>query len=115
MKRFLQKFIIGWLVNALAIYVIAVYVIDAVDYGDIASLLIASLAFSVVSMTVKPLLKVLSLPFPIVGLLVLVLFNALVLFGISYFMPGFTTGGIESTVMSGVAISVINFIAHLII
>lgn len=115
MKNFLRKFIIGWLVNILAIYVIAVYIVDTVDYGDLTTLLIASLAFSLVSMTVKPILKLLSLPFPIVGLLVLVLFNSLTLFGISYFMPGFTTGNIESTIISGVSISILNFIAHLII
>ena len=79
---FVQRFLIGWFVDALALGAIA-WFFDGV-YGSTASIIAAALVFGLLSAFVKPVLKFLTIPLAVVTL-------GLVWFGIAMLILWLTT------------------------
>ena len=116
MKNYTRKFILGWILNAAIIYAIS-YFIDFTDftYDSGWTLAFVSLAFTIISFIIKPVVKILSLPLFFVGSFLSLIVNAAILVAIDYYVAGFSTGGILMAMIAGAVIGLMSFIAHLII
>ena len=114
MKRLLLKFFVGWAVNALAICVASMY-LDKFNYDNLQVLALVSLGFGVISMFVRPILKILSLPFFLIAPILFFVANSIILFLLGIYVQGFHTGDIRTVVFAGVIVAVVNFLVHLII
>jgi len=114
MKRLLLKFFLGWAGNALAIYA-ASYFLNNFNYDSWQVLAIVSLGFGVISMFVKPILKVLSLPFFIIAPILFLVANSVILFLLGMYVQGFHTGDIRTVFFAGIIVAVVNFLVHSVI
>jgi len=114
MKNFLRKFVLGWIINAFAIYLASYYLVDF-NYDSWVILAVVSLAFGIVAWLISPVLKILSLPLFFLGPFIYFLADGALLWAIGYFVDGFATGDIITTVVAGVMIGIINFVAHMIV
>lgn len=114
MKKLLLKFFIGWGVNALAIYAASMY-LDKFNYDSWQILALVSLGFGVISMFVRPILKLLSLPFFLIAPIFFFVANSIILFFLGIYIQGFHTGDFRTVVYAGVIVAVVNFLVHLII
>jgi uncharacterized membrane protein YvlD (DUF360 family) len=119
--KFLKKFFIGWVINLLAIYITSAYIAGSIesfnfDYGTWQNLILVSLGFTIVALLIKPFVKLLALPFGVIGIFFFALANAAALYATQLFVPEFATGGsFRNTLIAGAAIGIINFFVHLII
>jgi putative membrane protein len=114
MKRLLLKFFVGWAVNALAIYIASMYLVSF-NYDSWQILALVSLGFGVLSMFVRPFLKILSLPFVIIGPILFLVANSVILFLLGVYVQGFHTGDIRTVFYAGIIVAAVNFLVHLII
>lgn len=114
MKRLLLKFLIGWVVNTLAIYIASMYLVNF-NYDSWQVLVIVALGFGVVSMFVKPILKILLLPFIIIGPILFLVINSAILFLLGMYVEGFHAGDIRTIFFAGIIVTIVNFAVHLVI
>jgi len=118
MGKIIKRFFVGWAINALAIYIASAYIsFDEFyfDYGSWKNLVVVSLVFSILALFIKPFVKLLALPFRLVGVIFFLLADGFALYLVSFFVRDFTTGDVKTTLIAGAIIGVVNFIAHLII
>lgn len=112
-KRFFQR----WLISTLAVLV-AVYVVDGIDYQKWPDLLVASLLLGVLNTFLRPLLMLLSLPLVLLtfGLYLLVMMlvvNALILWlAGSLLSPHFTVDGFWSAFWGALVISTVSLVLN---
>lgn len=107
-------------VYALAVWV-AVRVVDGLDFtGTWFALAVIALVFAAVNATVKPVVKVLSLPFILLTLgLFLLLVNA-VMFALTIWISGLldlglTSSGFGATFLGAVVVSLVSWVAETIL
>ena len=120
MKRFLLKFLIGWAVNTLGIYICAAYVLNNFDYNGPLSLVIISLIFTLIFLIARPLLKILTLPFYFISPILFLVFYSFILFGISVMQkPSFLSQklmepiDIKTALFAGLILMGINMVASI--
>ncbi|MFC7403579.1 phage holin family protein [Georgenia alba] len=121
-----MRFVIRLLVNAAAIWLCdwlfgGIALAPSSSTGQmILSLAVVALVFTLVNMLVKPVVKVLSLPFYIItlGLFFLVV-NALMLLLTGWITSftnfGLSVDGFGTAVVAGVVIAVVSWLLHLVI
>jgi len=114
MKKLVLKFFLGWGINILAIYASSVILINF-NYDSWQVLVLTALGFSVFSLLVRPFLKILSLPFPIVGPILIFVVNSFAIYILSIYVKGFHPGDMVTILEASGIISVTNFVLHLII
>ena len=85
------------------------------NYDNPVVLIIVALIFGVVFSLIGPIIKLLSIPLFFMGPFIYIVVDAFLLWGIGYFIGGFTTGDILTTLIAGGIVGIINFIAHLIV
>ena len=102
-------FIFRWLVLTIAVWV-ATRLVQGVDFVHPEDLLIAALVLGVLNAFVKPLLRLISLPFIILtfGFFLLVI-NALLLWMTSKLVHGFHVAGFWPAVWASLVISLVSF------
>ena len=106
------RFLFGWAVNALGIFVAAA--LTLVTYGDsVLALLAAALAFGVINVLIRPVVTILSLPAIVLtlGLFIFVV-NALMLWLTDIVVGPFEVFGFWRTVGAAIVIGAINFVLH---
>ncbi len=88
---------------------------DSVRFEGLASLLIAGLFLALANLTIKPLLMLVALPMTILsfGLMIPVI-NGLVLWAISFLVPGFAVSGFWAGVLAALVVSVFGFFVGLL-
>jgi putative membrane protein len=107
---FLAGFLFRWGSNILAILV-ASALIDGFDYGDVWTLVIAALVFSVVNFIIKPIVTLLALPAVVLTLGVALFFiNVFMLYITDWIVGGFETGSFWDTVLGALIIWAVNFV-----
>src|SRR3989338_5346562 len=85
----------NWLISALAIFAIALY--------------LPAFVLGIVNAVIKPVLTILTLPITIVTLgLFSFVINALLIWGVAYFVPGFTITGFAPALIAAVILWLIN-------
>ncbi|HRY60162.1 MAG TPA: phage holin family protein [Patescibacteria group bacterium] len=117
MKKILLKFLIGWAVNMLGLYICSAYLFDNFNYngwGGWQGLLVVSLIFTVVMIIAKPLLKILSLPFYFISPVLFVVFYSFILYGITFLPQKWLDPiDIKTALFAGIAMMVVNVLASI--
>jgi len=98
------------LLNGVAL-LIASKIVPGISFqGGFGYLLIAGLVFGLVNLLVKPIVKLLSLPFILITLgLFYLIINAAMLKLTAFFLDGFAVQGFMAAVLGGVVIAVFNW------
>jgi putative membrane protein len=107
--------IVNWFVSALALWMVA-QIIPGIKVRDFGAALIATIVIAIVSVTVGPVLRFLTLPFTILtlGLFMLVV-NALLLKLASLFTPGFAVHGFWSAVAGSLVLTILTAVLRRIV
>jgi putative membrane protein len=104
------QLIIGFLLNALALWILTL-VYKGVHADTTTALLIAALVFGIVNAIVKPILTVLSLPFIILTLgLFLFVVNGVALWIVGAVVPGFHVDGLWAGIIGAIILGIISWI-----
>ncbi len=108
----MTSLIIRWVINALALLLVA-YIVPGIAVSSFYIALIVAVVLAIVNVTIKPLLVVLTLPISIVtlGLFTLVI-NALCFWFVASFVDGFAVAGFLSAFIGALLYSVVTTIAN---
>ncbi len=109
-------FLIKVLVNAAALWV-AAQIIGGIDLtGDVWQILLIALVFGLVNAVLKPLFKLLSLPFLIITLgLFAIVINMVLLAITARLMENLTVDGVLAAFLGSLVISIVSAILHAVI
>ena len=107
------RFAVRWLLNAAALYV-AAWLLTGITYGDSWwTLLIAAAVFTLVNMWLRPVVRLLSLPFIILTLgLFLFVVNVLMLYVTDWLVPDFEIESFGAGVLAAIVVSLVNWALH---
>jgi putative membrane protein len=107
--------LIRWLVNAIALYIVA-YLVPGVHLANFWTALVAVVVIGLINALVKPILLLLTLPINILtlGLFTFVL-NAILLLLAAYVIPGFTIDGFLTAFVASILLSIISTILHTLV
>lgn len=105
-----MRLLIRWIVNALALLVVA-KLVPGITASSIAALFVAALVLGLLNAIVRPVLLILTLPITIVtlGLFIIVL-NALMFWLAAAFVPGFTVDGFVPALLGAIVFSIITML-----
>jgi putative membrane protein len=95
---------------------LTVSLLPGINAEDWVTLLLAALAWSVITMVIRPVLTLLTLPITIVtfGLFAFVL-NALLFWGMVLVVPGFSVAGFWWALLGVIVLSVLNWLIQKIV
>jgi putative membrane protein len=89
-----MRILLVWILNAIALWLVAVIVPGVQVEDDPLTLFIAAVVLGLVNALVKPLLVILTLPITVVTLgLFLLVINALLFWAVASLLPGFNVDG----------------------
>lgn len=99
-------------VNAIAFYVTA-YLVPGVTIAGWEALLVVSVVWGILSILVKPILILLTLPITILtlGLFTFVI-NALLIMLMSKLVPGFSVSGFGTALLAAIVLALVNLVLH---
>ena len=112
----LMRVAVRFACNAVALYV-AAWLLSGVTYGDQWwTLLVAAAVFTLVNAYLRPLVKLLSLPFILLTLgLFLIVVNTLMLYVTDWVVPEFEIRSFGSGLLAAIVVSVVNAVLHAVI
>ena len=112
----LMRFVVRWAANLAALYVAAV-LLDGVTYGgEYGTLLIAAAVFTLVNAWLRPIVKLLSLPFILLTLgLFLLVVNTFMLYVTDWLVGDFDIRSFGSGLVAAIIVSVVNWVLHALI
>ena len=112
----LVRFAIRWAANAVAIYV-AAWLLTGISYGDSWwTIVVAAAVFTLVNMWLRPVVRLLSLPFIILTLgLFLFVVNVLMLYVTDWLVPDFEIHTLGAGILGSIIVSVVNWGLHAVI
>lgn len=105
-----MRILVSWVLNALAIVLVA-YIVPGISVESFWVALLVALLLGLLNVFLKPLLVILTLPITILtlGLFVLVI-NALLLLLVSALIDGFSVDGFWVAVLGGIVLAVLHSI-----
>jgi putative membrane protein len=107
--------IVDWLLNALALWLVA-RIIPGIEVRDFGAALVATIVIAIVDFFVGPILKFFGLPFIVVTLgLFLFVIKAILLKLASLFTPGFRVHGALSAVLGAVVLTFVSWLLRLVV
>jgi len=114
-ERYMTVIIARWLVGALSFLLVA-YFLDGVEIGSFYIALVLTLLWGILSVTVKPILYLITLPinFLTLGLFSFVL-NALLLVFLASFVDGFQIDGFLSALMTAFLLAIFSWAGNILI
>lgn len=102
--------ITGLIVNALSIFIVS-YLLSGIYVDSIWTALIVALILSILNVTLKPLLILLTIPITILTFgLFLVVINVIILMTVDYLLAGFGVDGFFWAIIFSVLVSIVNSI-----
>ena len=103
-----QRLLIVAMMNALAM-LLAERLVGGLNFGSLLSLLLAAVLFTLLNLSVKPVLQLAALPLTILtfGVFALVL-NGFMLWLVVWLIPGCSVAGFGSAIVASVVISLAN-------
>jgi putative membrane protein len=112
----LVRLLVRFAANAVALYV-AAWLLSGVTYGDQWwTLLVAAAVFTLVNMWLRPVVRLLSLPFIILTLgLFLFVVNVLMLYVTDWLVPEFEIHSVGAGVLAAIVVSVVNWVLHALV
>jgi len=110
-----MKFILQYLGTVGAI-LITVYIVPGISDSGWEATLLAALVWSVITMVIKPVLKILTLPITIItfGLFLFVL-NAFLFWLMALLVPGFAVAGFWAALLGAFVLSILTWLIHQLI
>lgn len=105
--------LIKWLLSALMFLVVA-NVVPGIGVQSFATALLLAVVWGIITMILKPILLVLTLPVNILsfGLFTLVI-NGFLFWILARIVPGFTVASFGTAVLGALALSILHIIVHL--
>ena len=105
----MKRFLIHWLVIALALWVTA-YILPGVNFDSTTALAIAAIVLGLINAVIRPILTILTLPITILTLgLFYLLVNGFVFFLASKIVPGFEVAGFWWAVLGAFVVGLISW------
>ena len=102
--------ITGLIVNALSIFIVS-YLLSGIYVDSIWTALIVALILSILNVTLKPLLILLTIPITILTFgLFLIVVNVIILMTVDYLLAGFGIDGFFWAIIFSVLVSIVNSI-----
>jgi putative membrane protein len=110
-----MKLLVGWLLNALALFGVANFV-PGIHVSNLAIAAIAAVVIGLANMLIKPILVVLTLPVTILtlGLFIFVI-NGILFWGVGHFLQGFEVTTLKAGIIGAIAYSVISWLLAAIV
>lgn len=109
--RWLLKFILQIIANALAIAIAAYFVPQITFEGNLLDYLIIGAILAVANLIIRPILKLISAPLIFITLgLFMIIINAIILFGVDWFVEELFITGFWGYFWGVIIISIINAI-----
>lgn len=100
------------LINIIALLVVE-YVIPGFDLADPTAAVVAAIVIGVVNTFIRPVLQIIALPISIATLgIAAFLLNVLLLWGVAYFVPGFTIDSFLTAAISAIVLSLVSAFLH---
>jgi putative membrane protein len=107
-----MNLLLRFLINAAALYCIALYV-PGIHANGIGAALLAALIFGVVNAIVRPIALLLTLPLTIVTLgLFVIIVNALMFWLATWITPGFTVHGFRAALIGAIVMMIVGLITN---
>jgi len=105
-----MRFLLSWVLNALALLIVA-YLIPDIHVTGLDVALIAAVLIGLVNMLIRPLLVIFTLPITILtlGLFILVI-NGLLFWVVGHYLQGFAVQTILAGIIGAFAYSIISWI-----
>jgi putative membrane protein len=102
--------------GTVAAVLLTVYIVPGIYDSGLVATLLAALVWSVITMVIRPVLRILTLPITIVtfGLFSFVL-NAILFWGMTLIVPGFAVAGFWAALLGALVLSLLNWLIHQII
>jgi putative membrane protein len=102
--------------GTVAAVLLTVYLVPGIYDSGIVATLLAALVWSVITMVIRPVLRLLTLPITIVtfGLFSFVL-NALLFWAMALVVPGFSVAGFWVALLGALVLSLLNWFIHQVI
>src|SRR5690554_5011457 len=109
-KSLLAKYLLRWFMNGLGLWAAAT-LISGIDYDGLGTIIIASLVFSLINATIKPILIIFSLPAIVItlGLFVLVV-NALMILLTHTLYASFFVEDFTAAFLAAIIVGLVNYI-----
>jgi putative membrane protein len=110
-----MKFLVGWFLNALALFGVAQIVPD-IHVSSIIVAAIAAVVIGLANVLIKPILTILTLPLTIItlGLFIFVI-NGVLFWAAGHFLQGFEVNTIKAGIIGAFAYSVISWLLAAIV
>jgi putative membrane protein len=110
-----MRFLVGWFLNALALYGVAQVVPD-IHVSNFVIALVAAVVIGLANMLIKPILVILTLPVTILtlGLFIFVI-NGVLFWGVGHFLQGFEVRTLTAGIIGAFAYSVISWVLSAIV
>jgi putative membrane protein len=107
-----MRWIWHWVLSAVSLLIVA-WLFDAIWFDSIASAFIAAIVLGFINMTLRPILKLLTLPVTILtlGLFALVI-NALMLLLVGNIVPGFHVESFFAALFGSIVLSIVSGIMN---
>lgn len=107
-----MNFIIKLIISSIAVLIVS-YFLPGVTVSNISDALIVAILLSLLNVTLKPLLVILTIPVTILTLgLFLLVINAIVVLVADYFIAGFNVSGFFWAIIFSVLLSIVNAILN---
>ena len=110
-----MKFLVGWFLNALALFGVAQIVPD-IHVSSLAIAAIAAVVIGLANVLIKPILTILTLPLTIItlGLFIFVI-NGALFWAAGHFLQGFEVNTFKAGIIGAFAYSVISWLLSAIV
>ena len=109
--RFIFKFIFQILANAIGIFVVVYFFSQVIFTGNWVDYLMVGAILAVANLIVRPVLKIISAPLIFITLgLFIIIINAIILFGVDWFVEELTITNLWGYLWGSIIISIINAI-----
>ncbi len=105
-----MRFLLSWLLNALALLAVA-YLVPDIHVTGLGAALIAAVVIGLVNMLIRPLLVILTLPVTVltIGLFLLVI-NGVLFWAVGRYLQGFEVNTIMAGIIGALAYSFISWL-----
>jgi putative membrane protein len=104
-----MKLILKLALNAITLAVVA-YILPGFGFSDVNALVVASIIMGVVNTFIKPVLQIIFLPLSIITFgITAFLINVVLLWGVSFIVPGFNIDGFLTAVLGSVALTLVSW------
>lgn len=107
-----MKLLIKLILNTFALVIVA-YLIPGFSFDSLWATVVSAIAIGIVNTLIKPILQILFLPLSIVTLgITAFLINVVLLWGVSFLVPGFHIVNFVTAVIASVVLSLVSMFLH---